>query len=163
MTDEPGLWYHLGGTHELLEAFLLLNPYFAHRRVGDFQFPSCSARRARQFTSTRLPGCQIGLARRETPPGTKPACRPCEWVSSEATSPLSPCGRLDRTMPRSLHSMPLYAAFHRSALGCGMNRIRRRHLLGLGAAAALPTRLFARQRRHDGDAPRRQWRHIARA
>ncbi len=40
---------------------------------------------ARHSTSTTLPDCQTGRALRDTPPGTKPACRPCAEVSKLTT------------------------------------------------------------------------------
>ena len=52
-----------------------------------------------------LPGCSVGLARREAPPRTNPRWRPCARVNASRIAPLSPCGRTERTMASSDHSM----------------------------------------------------------
>ena len=68
-------------------------------RNSPVKWPSCSASLRPPRDLDDIAGCQVGRDLREMPPATKPAWRPCRRVSSVATSPVSPCGRLDSTMP----------------------------------------------------------------
>ena len=67
-------------------------------------------RRARHPSAHRLPGCQIGLARRDTPPGTKPACRPWSRVQQGCNQPIlavRPCRQHDALVaPIHVDGMP---------------------------------------------------------
>src|SRR5690606_4757899 len=67
--------------------------------------PRCSSSRARQVTSTELPGWSTGCMVRERPPRTMPRCRPRPRVITSAITDVSPWRRTPSTMASSLHCM----------------------------------------------------------